>query len=346
MNTGSLRDVGVIAALTACALALLVIILAATGHNVSEALAALARGAAGSWDAVLSGTLVRATPLLITGLAITLAFRAGVLNIGAEGQLLVGAAAATAVGLAWHGPALLVVGAVMLAGALAGGAWAAIAAALRLRFGVLEVISTLMLNFIAQYLLGWLVRGPMQEPTRIYPQSATLDAAARLPVLMAGSRLHAGFVLGVGLAIVLAVVLMRTGAGFRIRVVGANPLAAASAGRIGAAGVAFGAFVMSGALAGLAGAVEVSGVTYALYENLSPGYGFSAIAVALLARLNPLGVIGTAVLFGALEAGAVSMQRDAGVPSVVVNVVEAVLILLVVAADRWRARRLVTQAGT
>jgi simple sugar transport system permease protein len=346
MNADAVRDAGLVAVLTACAIALLAVILAATGHDVSASLAALLRGAAGSWDAVLSGTLVRATPLLITGLAITLAFHAGVLNIGAEGQLLVGAAAATAMGLAFHGPSLVVLPALLLAGVLAGGAWASIAATLRLRFGVLEVISTLMLNFVAQYLLGWLVRGPMQEPTHIYPQSATLEAAARLPIVIAGSRLHAGFVLGVVLAIVLAVVLTRTAAGFRVRLVGANPPAAISAGRIGAAGVAFGAFVASGALAGLAGAVEVSGVTFALYENLSPGYGFSAIAVALLARLNPLGVIGTAILFGALEAGAVSMQRDAGVPSVVVNVVEAVLILLVVAADRWRAQRLVAQAGT
>ena len=346
MNTTALRDVGMVVALTTCALILLVLILVATGHDVSDALSALARGAVGSWDALLSGTLVRATPLLIAGLAITLAFRAGVLNIGAEGQLLVGAAAATAMGLAWHGPGPLTVVGLLLAGALAGGCWAAIAATLRLRFGVLEVISTLMLNFIAQYLLGWLVRGPMQEPTRIYPQSATLETVARLPIVIPGSRLHAGFLLGVVLAIALAVVLSRTAAGFRIRLVGANPAAAVSAGRIGAAGVAFGAFIVSGALAGLAGAVEVSGVTFALYENLSPGYGFSAIAVALLARLNPLGVIATAVLFGALEAGAVSMQRDAAVPSVVVNVVEAVLILLVVATDRWRAQRLATQAGT
>lgn len=346
MNTSALRDVSVVAALTMFALLLLTIILAATGHDVGDALTALARGAVGSWDALLSGTLVRATPLLIAGLAITLAFRAGVLNIGAEGQLLMGAAAATALGLAWHGPAWLTVGGLLLAGALAGGCWAAVAATLRLRFGVLEVISTLMLNFVAQYLLGWLVRGPMQEPTRIYPQSATLDTVARLPIVIPGSRLHAGFLLGIVLAVALAILLRRTAAGFRIRLVGANPVAAVSAGRVDAAVVAFGAFIASGALAGFAGAVEVSGVTFALYENLSPGYGFSAIAVALLARLNPLGVIGTAVLFGALEAGAVSMQRDAAVPSVVVNVVEAVLILLVVATDRWRAQRLTAQAGT
>ncbi len=341
-----MRLAGTAVALVLLALTLLAVILAAGGYDVRVALAALVRGAAGTPDAVWSATLVRATPLLITGLAITLAFRAGVLNIGAEGQLLMGAAAAAAMGLAWHGPAPLVVSSVLVAGLVAGGLWAAVAAVLKLRFGVLEVISTLMLNFVAQYLLGWLVRGPMQEPSRIYPQSATLDAVARLPLVIPGSRLHAGFVLALVLAGVLAVVLTRTAAGFRVRVVGANPLAAASAGRIDASRVAFGAFVLSGALAGLAGAVEVAGVTFALYENISPGYGFSAIAVALLARLHPLAVVATAILFGALEAGAVAMQRDAGVPSVVVNVVEAVLILLMVAVDRWRSRRMAAQAGT
>lgn len=333
------------AALAVIALALLVALLAATGHAVVPALAALVRGAVGSPDAILSATLVRATPLLITGLAVTLAFRAGVLNIGAEGQLLVGAAAAAAMALGSGLPAGVAPVAALLAAVVAGGAWAAVAAVLRRRFGVLEVISTLMLNFLAQYLLGWLVRGPMQEPTHIYPQSATLPDAAHLPLLVPGARLHAGFALGLALAALLATWLARRAAGFRLRVVGANPLAAASAGGIDAGGVAFGAFVASGALAGLAGGVEVTGVSYALYENLSPGYGFSAIAVALLARLAPWGVIGTAILFGALEAGGVAMQRDAGVPSVVVNVVEAVLILLVVALDRVQARQVAAQAG-
>ncbi|MBI3791969.1 MAG: ABC transporter permease [Gemmatimonadetes bacterium] len=341
----ALQRAGVILALLATALALLVVLLVSSGHAVGPALAALGRGAAGSTDAVLSATLVRATPLLITGLAITLAFRAGVINVGAEGQLLVGAAAATAVALKWPTPGLIAVAMALAVGAVAGGAWAAVAAVLRRRFGVLEVISTLMLNFIAQYLLGWLVRGPMQEPTRIYPQSSTLAPATHLPLLVAGSRLHAGFALALVLTAVLALYLARSAAGFRVRVVGANAAAALSAGRVDAAAVAFKAFVLSGVLAGLAGGVEVTGVSFALYENLSPGYGFSAIAVALLARIEPVGVIGTALLFGALEAGAVAMQRDAGVPSVVVNVVEAVLILLVVAVDRWRARQVAAQAG-
>ncbi len=315
----------------------LVLLLAATGHDPATALRALWAGAAGSRYALLSATLVRATPLVLAGLAVAVAFRAGILNVGAEGQLLAGGAAATAVGLAGgEASALLVLPAALAAGALAGALWAGIAAALRRRFGVLEVISTIMLNFVALHAVGWLVRGPLQEPQRIYPQSPALAASAQLPVLVPGSRLHLGFALAVAAGVALWAFLRYTAAGFRLRAAGLNSFAAAVAGRIAVPAVTTAAFLASGALAGLAGAVEVTGVTYALYENLSPGYGYTAIAVALLARLHPLGVVAAGILFGALEAGAGAMQRDAGVPAVVVSVVEALLILLVLAADRLR----------
>jgi simple sugar transport system permease protein len=151
--------------------------------------------------------------------------------------------------------------------------------------------------------------------------------------------LHAGFLVGLFLAGATWWVVSRTATGFRLRAAGANPFAAASAGGIDVARVATGAFLISGAVAGIAGAVEVQGVTSALYEGLSPGYGYTAIAVALLARLNAAAVVATAILFAALEAGATAMQRDAGVPSVLVKVVEALLILLVLAFDAWQRRR-------
>ena len=303
------------------------------------ALGALWTGAFGSGYAVASATLVRATPLILAGLAVAVAFRAGILNVGAEGQLLAGGAAATAIAvsgsatLGWATAPLA-----LLAGAAAGALWAGIAALLRRRFGVLEVISTIMLNFVALYATGWLVRGPLQEPLRIYPQSPTLPESARLPLLVPGTRLHVGFALALAAGVALWAVLRHSAAGFRLRAAGLNPHAAASAGLIAVPAVTSAAFLASGALAGLAGAVEVTGVTYALYENLSPGYGYTAIAVALLARLHPLGVLAAGVLFGALEAGAGAMQRDAGVPAVVVTVVEALLILLVLAGDRLRDR--------
>jgi simple sugar transport system permease protein len=223
-------------------------------------------------------------------------------------------------------------------GALAGAAWAGIAAVLRRRFGVLEVISTIMLNFVALYAVGYLVRGPLQEPLGIYPQSASLPVAARLPVLVPGTRLHWGFALALVAAVGAWSTLRATAAGFRVRAVGASPSTAASAGLIDVPRTARHVFLASGALAGLAGAVEVTGVTFALYENLSPGYGYTAIAVALLARLNPLAVLASAGLFGALDAGAAAMQRDAGVPATVVGVVQAVVILMVLAAERWWQR--------
>ena len=326
--------------LLAIAIAMLAVLLIATGHEVIPALSAMVRGAFGSYYAITSATIVRMVPLALAGLAVSVAFRAGILNIGAEGQLLVGAAAATAISGTLGGVPWFIGIPVMLgAGAIAGGAWAAIAGALRLRFGVLEVISTIMLNFVAQYLTGWLVRGPLQEPTRVNPQSVTLAPELQMPVLLEGTRLHAGVLLVVIVALAVWWWLSRTASGFRLRAVGATPTAAASAGGIDVPRTMFGAFLVSGLLAGLAGSVEYTGITYALYENFSPGYGYTAIAVALLARLHPLGVVATALLFGALEAGANAMQRDAGVPNVVVSVVEALLILLVLAADRWRPSR-------
>lgn len=326
--------------LLAIAIAMLAVLLIATGHEVIPALSAMVRGAFGSYYAITSATIVRMVPLALAGLAVSVAFRAGILNIGAEGQLLVGAAAATAISGTLGGVPWFIGIPVMLgAGAIAGGAWAAIAGALRLRFGVLEVISTIMLNFVAQFLTGWLVRGPLQEPTRVNPQSVTLAPELQMPVLLEGTRLHAGVLLVVMVAIAVWWWLSRTASGFRLRAVGATPPAAASAGGIDVPRTMFGAFLVSGLLAGLAGSVEYTGITYALYENFSPGYGYTAIAVALLARLHPLGVVATALLLGALEAGANAMQRDAGVPNVVVSVVEALLILLVLAADRWRPSR-------
>lgn len=330
-------------------LALLAAVLAASGFDVGASLSALVRGAAGSSYAVFSATLVRATPLILTGLAVALAFQGGILNIGAEGQLLAGAAVAAGVALAWGeslGAGALVLA--LVAAAAAGATWAAIPAWLKRRFGVLEVISTIMMNFVALYGVGYLIRGPLQEPTRIYPQSSSIPAATHLPMLVPGTRLHLGFAIAVAAALVAWHVVRNTSAGFRLRVVGANPSAAASAGQVDVAAVSLRAFLLSGALAGLAGGIEVAGVTYALYENISPGYGYTAIAVALLAGLHPGLVLVSGIFLGALEAGAASMQREAGVPLVLVSVVEAMIILAIVGARAVLARRAqrTVEAGT
>jgi ABC-type uncharacterized transport system permease subunit len=284
------------------------------------------QGSVGTSSAFFSGTLVRAVPLTLIGVGLCVAFRAGVFNIGAEGQLLIGAVAATVVGLERSLGGLHVVLA-LIAGAAGGALWAGIAAGLKRRFGVLEVISTIMLNFVAANLVAYLVRGPLQEPSRVYPQSELIAVSARLARFAPSSRLHLGILLAVVACAVVWWYLRETAAGFRVRVVGAAPNAAAIVGRVNVPAVAAGALVASGAMAGLAGAVEVTGVTYALYENISPGYGFAAIAVAILAGLRPQFVPLTALLFATLETGALGMQRDAGVPSVVASALEAVVIL-------------------
>jgi general nucleoside transport system permease protein len=324
------------------AIAGLVAVLATvTGHGAIDALRALWNGSLGSRYAVFSATLIRATPLILTGLAVTLAFTAGVMNIGAEGQLLSGATAATIVCLATNGIGWLAIPLSLIAGALAGSVWAYVPALLRRRFGVLEVISTIMMNFVALYMVGYLVRGPLQEPLKIYPQSSTIPAPAQLPIIVPGTRLHLGFVVALVCAGALWWSLRWTAAGFRVRAIGSNPNAAHSAGQIDVGRTTMRAFMLSGGLAGMAGAIEVTGVTYSLYENLSPGYGYTAIAVALVGALHPGLTVLSGILFGALEAGASAMQRDAGIPSVLASVVEAsiILLLLGVAALRLPVRR-------
>ena len=316
------------------------ILLLAGGHSPVAAAAALVNGSVGSWRTFVSITLVRAVPLTFTGLAVALAFRAGVWNIGAEGQLYAGAICAVAAGLslAWM-PGLVLVPIVLGASAFGGAVWAAVPTVMRVRFGVGEVITTLLMNYVGIHLAAYMVHGPLQEARGVFPQSEAIPAAARLPLLLPGTRLHLGFAVAVILAIAMAVLMRRSRLGFQIRALGAAPEVARVSGRIRTTRVLAITFLASGAIAGLAGGVQVSGVTYTLLESFSPGWGYTAIAVALLAGLDPIGVIVTGVLFGALQAGAGAMQRDAGIPQVWVGVVEALVILAVLGLDRVRRTR-------
>ena len=292
----------------------------------------------GSWYALTSSTLVRAVPLMLTGTAVAIAFRAGVVNIGAEGQVLAGAAAAAGAALALPGGGAGTTIIALVAGVLGGATWAGVAAMLRSRFGVLEVISTIMLNYVALYGVSWLVRGPLQEPTHAYPQSLAIAANVHLPRIVGGGRLHLGLLLALITVIVAGWALRHTAAGFRVIAAGESPRAAASAGLIRVNATTTRAFLVSGGFAGLAGAIEVLGVTFALYEDLSPGYGYTAIAVALVAGLDPWRVVASALVFAALEAGAGAMQRDANVPSTVVAIVEAAIIIAVIGVQALRGR--------
>ena len=309
----------------ALALVLASLALALFGYAPLPALRALARGAFGS-SAAWTATLLKAGPLLLTGLAVALCFRCGVWNIGAEGQLYAGALLATALATRFvptDAGGWLVL-AVLLAGAAGGALFGALAGWLRAARGVSEVISTILLNFVAIQLVAWAIQGPLQEGAGAYPQSDALPAGALLPAL---GRLHLGLPLALVLAFATNALLGRTALGFRLRAVGLSPVAARFAGlspeRLGTL-----ALTLGGALAGLAGATELAGITGRLYEGLSPGTGYTAIAVALLARLEPLAVIPSALFFGALASGAGAMQREAGVPAVATQVVQGFVILL------------------
>lgn len=340
---------GIRVAVVAVALIVLAIVIGLAGFNVHLAVWAAVDGALGSSFAVLSATLKRATPLLFLGISVAVAFRAGVLNIGAEGQFLAGAAAAALVGL--HPPAMpgpVIIFLEGTAATVAGGAWAAIAAWLKVKFRVAEVVSTLLLNFVAANLVGFLVRGPLQEPKHSYPQSRVIDEVARLPLIVPGQRLHWGFVLALCTALGAWWFFRYTASGFRAFVSGLNPTAAASAGMVSVTRVQAWALIVSGAIAGVAGFSELTGVTYALYEGLSPGYGYTAIAVALLGALHPIGIIAAAGLFGALGAGADAMQRDAGIPAAFGSVLAAVVVLgvLTIPAIHSRLQRRIFPVNT
>lgn len=336
LRAGPLGVAAVALVLTALAAMML---LWAGGYDPFRAGASMLRGSFGGRDALFSITLVRSVPLILTGLAVALAFRAGVWNIGAEGQLFAGAIAAVWVGLNGSAlPSWALIPAVLGSACVGGAAWALVPALLKLRLGVGEVITTILMNFVGIYLAAYAVHGPLMEARGVFPQTDQIAEAARLPALVPGTRLHVGFALALVVAASLAVLLRRSRIGFQVRAAGASPEAARVAGRIDTRRVVFFSFLASGALAGLAGGVEVAGVTHVLYENLSPGWGYTAIAVALLAGLHPGAVIVTGVLFGALQSGAGAMQRDAGIPAAWVGAVEALVILAVLAVDQLRRR--------
>ena len=310
------------------ALGCAVLVLVLLGANPARALVALAGGAFGDRLA-LENTVVRMVPLALIGLGVSLAFRCGVWNIGGEGQLYLGALAATALGtrLVPAAPAAILIPVLLAGGALAGALWAGIAALLKTQRGVSEVLSTILLNFVAVLAVAWAVHGPLQELAGSYPQSDPLPESGRLGIPPGLLRIHGGVVLALLLPFAVWLLLFRSAVGLRLRAVGASPDAARYAGVVPEREVVR-ALLLSGALAGLAGAIEIAGVTGRLFENLSPGYGFTAIAVSLLARLHPLGVLPAALFFAALASGSGAMQRVAGVPSVTVQVIEAIVIFL------------------
>ena len=311
------------------------ILLAGTG--IIEAWSAMFAAAFGDSYAITE-TLVKATPLVFTGLAVALAFRAKFWNIGAEGQLLAGAVASCAVGtIPMPGPLAMV--AMAVAGALAGGALALVPAILRVRLKVDDVVSSLLLNSIAFYALMALIEGPWKDPLSGFPISPPIEDAANFPVLLEGTRLHI-FVPVAGIA-ALAVWLLiaRTTLGFAIRFTGENAEAARYGG-IRVERVLLFSALLSGGLAGLAGVAEVGGVHYQVMQDISPGFGYSGIVIAMLARLNPLGVVPAAIFFAAVMTGAQAMSRATGVPVFLADVIQGLSLIAMLVALLFSAYRI------
>jgi len=314
------------------------VLIAAVGQSPLEVYGLLARQAFGTGYGI-GQTLFKGTPLLFAGLSVALAFRAGLFNVGAEGQMYMGGFAAALVGAYAPVPAPLLLPLAILAAALAGGAWAAIPGVLKARFGAHEVINTIMLNFIAYALVAWWGHGlfvPATVRTRAVADAAwipRLDGA--LPWLR-GSPANFSLVLGLGLALALGVFLFRTRMGYELRVLGLNPGAAEYAGvRIGPAQVL--AFALAGALAGLGGTSFVLGYKHWFEQDFTAGAGFMGIAVALIGRNHPLGVCAAALFFGALAYGGLVVNQL--VPSDLVNVLRSLVILFAISAYALFERR-------
>ncbi|MGR0188801.1 ABC transporter permease [Azospirillum aestuarii] len=329
-------------AAVAAALALCALLVAWTGAPVLRAYGLLLEGAAGSRFA-LTETLTRATPLILTGLAAAVAFRAKLWNIGAEGQLYMGALAAVVLGGGLLDlPAWLLLPTVMIAGAAAGGATLLGPAVLKVRFGVDEVVTTLLLNFIVLLLVSMLLEGALKDPMGMgWPQSAPVVEAAELPKLVERTRLHTGLLVALGLSALLWLVDTQTIWGYENRAVGANPRAAAFAG-MPVTRVMLRTALLSGGLAGLAGVIEVCGLKGYLTLDLSPGFGYSGIVVAMLAQLHPVGVVGAAVFIAGIFVGADAMSRAMPVPNYIADVLVATSLLCMLVAGlltRYRLRR-------
>ena len=308
---------------------------------------ALFDGAFGNRNA-LADTVVKATPLIFVGLGICIAFRGGALNIGGEGQLVVGAVAGTAVALGLStAPSWLLIPLSLLGGALAGAAWGAIAGLLKAFLNVNEILSTIMLNYIAVNGLNFLLRGPLMDPKQVemqsfIPQTARLSRLSDLPRLVP-TRLHLGAALAVVLAVLVFVFLWRTTAGFRLRIGGANRRAALQAG-IDVRGYTVLALLLAGMFAGLGGAVDVLGVHHRMFTDGSTfGFtgsaGFNGIVAALFGRLHPLGTIPACLLLGALLTGANRMQRAVQVPAALIGALNGLIVLFVVGSDTLRRRQ-------
>lgn len=304
------------------------IILKVIGVSPIKAIASLLDGAFGSLYATTT-SLNRAIPLVIAGLGISIGIKGSIFNLGGEGQIAIGGLCTTVIGIYLAGlPPFLLIPLSLLAGFIGGGILGGFCGYLNARFNIDTIISTLMLNYIGMAVVSLMVKGPLQEPPGIYIQSPKVDPAAILPVIIPGTKLHAGLFVAILMSVIVYLVLYRTPFGYELRIIGQNQKAAKFSG-INASKVKIIGFFISGGLCGLAGGVEILGYQYRLREAFLLNYGFDAIAVALLGQTNPFGIFLSGTLFGALRSGASAMQRAIHLPQSLASVIQAIIILFV-----------------
>ena len=311
--------------ITAIILIVSVCMVLAVGSDLNEAFSGFVRGIIGS-PYNFGEVLVRAAPLILAGLGVMASFRTGFINIGAEGQIYMGAIGFTFAGLFLPAlPPWLMLPAGVLAGFFLGGIWSLIPGFLKARFGISEIINTIMFNYIAINLTGLLLQTVLGDPASHFPMSPMVGA--RFPILFPATRLHAGFVLALLAAFAVHLLLFRTSRGFQMRAVGLNARACACTGISPYKNIVFSSF-LSGGLAGMAGLGEVAGLHHRLLEGISPGFGYTAIIVSLLGRNHPAGVVISALGIAALQMGSRSMERT-GVPTAIATVIMGLTVLLI-----------------
>ncbi len=277
-------------------------------------------------------TFVKASPLIFTGLAVAFAFRAKFWNIGAEGQLMAGAIVATWIGISFQGLSpFVLIPIILIIGFLAGGLWATVPALLKTKLKADDVVTTLLLNYVMLHLMGALLFGPLQQPGSSWPRSPEILDAAKYPILLARSRFHLGIPLAIIAVVVIWFLNKKTVLGYQTKAVGVN-INASYFGGINTTSVIIKTALISGGLAGLAGVGEVCGIQYHLLMDLSPGYGYSGIVIAMLGNLHPLGVMFSALFFSVIIVGAQSMSRVTGVPTYIAEVIQGMALMIMLIA--------------
>ena len=316
--------------ITAATLLLSLVLILLVGSDVGAALAGFIRGSFGSAYS-FAEVLVKTIPLTLCGLSVAVGFRSGFTNIGAEGQFYIGAVLTTYVGMYWTNlPGWLLLPVGMILGFIGGGIWAMIPGILRAKFGISEAINTIMFNYIATGIVGILLQTGLKSPDAYYPVSSYIPESMYLPTLIPGTRLHAGLIVALVCAVGVYVLIWRSWLGFQIRAVGLNPRASQCSGIPVARSIILSSLI-GGGLAGLAGVCEIAGLQHRMMEGISPGYGYLAIVAALLGNNSPAGVVLASFGIAIIQVGAQGMQRSAGVPTAIANIILGSVVLLILA---------------